>query len=255
MKTRIHLVRHGLSESNLDVSVNRRKPDHAIDLADEGRQQAAEAGHRMAMAIQASRAQAPSESSSGFVHSRVRLLISPYARTRQTAEGITGALDSAGIHYSTKEELAIREQSFGLFDGLSPEELKDMYPKEYAHYDKHSNFEGEFFAPMPMGESRARVSDRVRTCFGSILRDMSGRDSPPVTDMIIVSHGVTIRCFRLAFMHRPWEWCERKPNPANCSILTIEGETGRGWKEYQTFEGFPHPGHTLQKLREEGHVG
>jgi hypothetical protein len=66
---------------------------------------------------------------------------------------------------------------------------------------------------------------------------------------------VTIRCFRLAFFHRPWEWCEREPNPENCSIMTIEGETGRGWTESLTFEGFRNPRHTLQELREEGHVG
>lgn len=247
MLTRIHLVRHALSEANLDLDVNRRKPDHAIELSDKGNRQAAEAGTALAKQIM-------NEDSPR--HRRVRMLVSPYLRTRQTAAGLAEGLRYQGIEFDQRESLALREQSFGLFDGLRDDELPVRYPDHYAHYAKHSAFQGEFFAPMPMGESRAMVTDRVRGVFGTILRDMSGHYAPPVTDMIVVSHGVTIRCFRLGWFQgkRTWEWCEREPNPHNCSITTIEGEQGKGWTERQTFAGFEHRKETVQDRREEGHV-
>ena len=249
---RIHLVRHGLSESNLSVEVNRRKPDHAICLANQGHQQAAEAGEFLAKRLRYSVLNGPA--------TKVRMLVSPYLRTRQTADGIEKAIKGAGINYDRHESLQLREQSFGLFDGIAEEELADIYPREYAHYEKHAHFEGvenglkgEFFAPMPMGESRARVCDRVRSTFGSILRSL--RDD--YTDIVVVSHGVTIRCFIREFMHYPWEWCEKEPNPNNCSITTIEGERDKGWEVNRIFDGFKHPkdpDHAKQEHREEGHI-
>jgi len=252
MPKRIHLVRHGLSESNLSVEVNRRKPDHAICLAEEGHKQAVEAGKFLAEHIQSG---VP-----GMHRRKVRLMVSPYLRTRQTADGLEEGIRRMGIAYDRHESLQLREQSFGLFDGIADDELAEIYPREHAHYEKHAQFEGvenglkgEFFAPMPMGESRARVCDRVRGTFGSILRSL--RDD--YSDIVIVSHGVTIRCFIREFMHYPWKWCEKEPNPNNCSITTIEGERDKGWEVNRIFDGFEHPkdpGHAKQEHREEGHI-
>jgi len=179
-------------------------------------------------------------------------LVSPYKRTRQTAAGLQDGFHRNGIRdLDVREDNLLREQSFGLFDGLTAEELAVRYPDHYAHFRKHVAFEGEFFASMPLGESRSMVCDRIRGSFGTILRDMSGRHSPPVTDMVVVSHGVSIRCFIKEWLHLPWEWCEAEPNPNNCSITTIEGASGKGWTKKQTFAGFPHA-QSEQELREEG---
>lgn len=249
MKTRIHLVRHGLSEANLDLKVNRRMPDHAVELAPEGVRQASKAGRVLADHI---RSIGP-DKEGGFHHRRIRLLVSPYKRTRQTAEGLREGLDAAELPYDILEDNLIREQSFGMFDGLTRDELRIKYPDHLAHYEKHVRFEGEFFASMPLGESRSMVCDRIRGVFGTILRDMSGRHMPAVTDMVVVSHGVSIRAFLKEWLHLPWEWFENEPNPANCSITTIEGEMGRGWSPSLTFAGFEHV-RTTQEAREEGHI-
>jgi len=37
-----------------------------------------------------------------------------------------------------------------------------------------------------------------------------GERSNPVGTFIVVSHGVTIRCFRMQWMHHSWEWYERE---------------------------------------------
>lgn len=258
MTTRIHIVRHGLSEANMDKTVNLRTPDHAVRLSSTGHAQAELAGDELAGIINA--ATTPSHDDqcipgpTAFAHRRVRLYVSPYRRTRETADGLCGGLERAGIHYDRKEYLALREISFGLYDGLTDEELAERFPVEHAHYAKHLEFEGgEFFAPMPMGESRIQVADRVRTTFGSILRDMSGVHSPPVTDAVVVAHGVTNRCFRLGWFNRPWEWYAAEPNPPNLAITTIEGATGRGWTERLSFAGFPHI-RNAQEKREEGVV-
>lgn len=249
----LFLVRHGLSESNLDLAINRRMPDHAIELAPEGHRQAEKAGKKLAEHLARQRDQllkAFPEREDQIA--KIRLLVSPYVRTRQTAAEINKGLDREGLIYSQCETLATREQSFGLFDGIPDAELSVLFPLEHAHYKKHSDFSGEFFAPMPMGESKAMVADRVRDCFGTILRDMSSDD--PVTSMIIVSHGVTIRCFRMEFHHRAWQWCEKEPNPENCAITRIHGTQGN-WSEEQFFAGFKHKGANSQDRREDGTIG
>lgn len=240
----LYLIRHGVSEANLDQSVNRREPDHNIALAPDGHTQAQRAGEVLAAHILAV---------DNDTTTRVRLLVSPYRRTQQTADNLLIGMNAAGFDTTLVERREInelREQSFGLFDGLSDEELIEQYPREHAYYEKHTAFQGEYFAPMPMGESRAMVCDRVRGTFGAILRNMEC--ARPVEHTIVVSHGVTIRAFRQAWFYRPWQWTEAQPNPNNCSIMRIYGSRGQ-WEESELFEGFA-PMHSRQEEREAGHV-
>lgn len=238
---RLFLVRHGQSEANLDQNVNIRLPDHRIELSAEGHRQAAETGAFLARTLAGG--------------ARARILCSPYTRTRQTSAGIEAALAAAGIRFDKREALELRELSFGLFDGVADEDLPTLFPREYAHYEKHKRFEGEFFAPMPLGESRCDVADRVKAVFGTLLRDAAKDRADRVTDFVIVSHGVTIRCFRLQWMHYAWEWCERERNPNNCSVQLIEGRDGGGYVDRLLFEGFEPPRRSPQTRREEGVVG
>lgn len=244
---RLFLVRHGLSEANLNLEMNRRKPDHSIELDVKGHEQAYKNGLFMGKYLRTSHENGR--------HINLRFLVSPYLRTRQTAAGIQKGLGEAfpDLEWSQKEALALREQGFGQFDGLRNDELESIYPKEYAYYQKHSDWEGEFFAPMPLGESRCQVADRVRSTFGTILRSASYEREDPVTDFIIVSHGVTIRTFRMEWLHLPWEWCETEPNPNNCSTSLIEGRPGKGWTDNRIFAGFHHV-KDAQEVRESGHV-
>jgi broad specificity phosphatase PhoE len=238
---RIFLVRHGQSEANLDKEVNRRLPDHRVELSPEGHRQALAAGEHLAGVL------AP--------EGRIRILCSPYMRTRQTSSAIEQALTGKGLRFDKREAVELREIAFGLFDGIPDEDLQKEFPREYGHYDKHKRFEGEFFAPMPLGESRVDVADRVKGVFGTILRDASLDRKNPVDTFIVVSHGVTIRCFRMQWMHYPWEWYEREKNPNNCSIQLIEGRAGSGYTDRLAFEGFEQRRDTPQARREEGHVG
>jgi 2,3-bisphosphoglycerate-dependent phosphoglycerate mutase len=237
---RLFLVRHGESEANLDKSVVSRFPDHYIALSPEGKAQAAKAGEHLATAL---------------ADSRVRLLVSPYVRTRQTAEMIEQALEAANISFDRREAIELRELEFGLFDGIPDEDLHDAHPVAYDHYEKYKRFAGEFFAPMPLGESRCNVADRVKGIFGTILRDASPDRTDPISDFVIVSHGVTIRCFRMQWMHYPWEWYDQQRNPRNCSVQLIEGRADGGYDDRLAFEGFDTRNPSPQQRREAGHVG
>jgi len=272
----VFLLRHGLSEANMDKTANARKPDHAIELAgspesddphENGHAQAYLAGKAFVAHIL--------ERDGGRQKRRLRLLVSPYLRTQQTSDGFQRALDEAGFVYDRREAMEMREISFGLYDGLEDHELKELFPREHAHYQKHVEFSGELFAPMPMGESRIQVGDRVKALFGTILRDATGtsphRDEEfarivvqahaealrtgPIRDFVMVGHGVTNRQFRHRWMHYPWQWVEAEPNPGNCSIQVIRSTDGRGYEDVTVFEGFRHVrGHEKQEEREEGHV-
>ena len=278
---RIFLIRHGLSEANMDKTVNARKPDHAVELAgdvtsddpeENGHAQAFLAGKALVDLLldhNPANEQVRSLIGDNPQKRRVRLLVSPYTRTRQTAEGIKKALADEDIVFDEREVMELREISFGLYDGIEDDLLAERFPAEHAHYQKHVEFEGELFAPMPMGESRIAVGDRVKSVFGTILRDAQPRErddlekalgqeslsNGPILDFVIVSHGVTIRQFVHRWMHYPWEWVEKEPNPANCSIQLIERATGGGYTHCHLYDGFRHlRGHEKQERREDGHA-
>ena len=82
-----------------------------------------------------------------------------------------------------------------------------------------------------MGENRFQVAQRVHQAFGTFHRDA---DRHGIQDLIIVSHGVTLRAFVLMWLHLPVEWIETEPNPANCSIRLIEEGEDKGY----IFPGF-----------------
>src|SRR5262245_51933952 len=237
---RIFLIRHGQSEANLDKTINARVTDHRIQLSATGREQAAALGKHLAATLGDSK--------------HVRILCSPYVRARQTSERIEQALAGAAVKFDRREAIEVRELQFGLFDGIPDEDLPKLFPREYEHYEKHKRFEGEFFAPMSLGESRCNVADRVKGVFGTILRDAAADRANPITDFLIVSHGVTIRCFRMQRMHYAWEWYEREKNPANCSAQLIAGQAG-GYSDRLVFDGFESPKPSQQERREEGQVG
>jgi 2,3-bisphosphoglycerate-dependent phosphoglycerate mutase len=240
------LVRHAVSEANLDKAVNARLPDNQVPLAAVGHDQAYGAGQAVAAWL---KEHSPT--------ARNRIMCSPYRRTRETAMGLRKALDEAGVKYDTREELALREISFGLFDGIADDELGNRFPVEHAHYQKYKDFEGEFYAPMPMGESRVQVADRVKGVFGTILRDNTRKeprnfmDPEPVTNFIIVSHGVTLRTFIMQWMHYTPEWYEAQTNPANASVQLISSDSVEPYTLSTIFEGYPHK-KTKQYVREEG---
>ena len=232
---RIFLVRHGESLGNVDKDFHRTHADHAIPLSDKGAAQALRAGEFLKEYF-------GGEDAYWGGITRPRLWTSPYLRTRQTADGIVEGIGRVGapVKYpdlkevvpqfprirDRRENIALCEQQFGLFDGVPTEDLPVRYPDEYAHYKKQQDFEGRFWARMPMGESRWDVALRVHQAFGTWLRDAERHG---IDNIIVVTHGVTARCIVMRWLHLPFEWIEKEPNPKNCSIRLLEGGEDRGY--------------------------
>ena len=75
--------------------------------------------------------------------------------------------------------------------------------------------EGKYWARMPHGESCFDVCTRVANLFGTIVRDrkpapLKGRDG--IDNIVIISHGVTIRAFMMMWCHYSPSWFEVNPN-------------------------------------------
>jgi 2,3-bisphosphoglycerate-dependent phosphoglycerate mutase len=237
---RILLVRHGESEANVDRSVHTRLPDHAIPLSDRGRAQADAAGVFLAKWLayggagytyqfgDVSRNLSPGlHVGSGKLP--FRLWQSPYLRARQTAEIILAAVKretGAVPEFGVREHVNLAEQQFGLFDGLSDEDRKERYPAEQGHFQKCEDFEGEFWARMPLGESRFDVALRVHQAFGTFHRDA---EKHRIDTIVVVAHGTTNRAFLMQWLHLPFEWFEQERNPKNCSIRYIADREDVGY--------------------------
>ena len=203
----IFLIRHGESEGNVDRNVYRTKPDHAIELSELGKQQAIRAGKKLVKHV------IPMDH-------HVSWWTSPYMRTRQTAAGVAqGFLEEAAIlggkprNIRWCESINLVEQQYGLFDGIPDDDLPNEYPAEYAHYKKSEDFEGRFWARMPLGESRFDVTLRTQQ-FANMLRNSD-------TIHVVVAHGVTIRALVMNLCDHEWEWFEKEPNPENASIRML----------------------------------
>ena len=200
--------------ANIDNAVYLTTAGHAIPLSDLGKSQAKQAGQFLHKHFSAY--------SSGV--RKVSLWTSPYLRTRQTADGIE---EACGKYITDrKEDILLCEQQFGLFDGIPDEELSNQFPVEYAHYEKCERHGGEFWARMPLGESRFDVALRIRLFFGTIQRDAEKSD---VHDVIVVCHGVTLRAFVMSWLHLTPEWFEIEKNPTNCAIRLLRDNSDQGY--------------------------
>lgn len=201
---RIILVRHGESEGNVDKSLYHVKPDYALELTENGKLQAREAGSRI----------------KGMVGDEsLFFYVSPMWRTRSTFEQIVSSLKGSDIRY--KEEPRIREQEWGHLRSrqasIEIEAKRDSY--------------GTFYYRIPEGESAADVYDRVSDFFGTLHRDFRKDDFPQ--NAVIVTHGMSIRLFLMKWFHWSVEEFELLANPGNCEIILME-KNGDGKYELKT---------------------
>jgi 2,3-bisphosphoglycerate-dependent phosphoglycerate mutase len=218
---RILLVRHGESLGNVDPSIHATKADHAVPLSERGHEQAREAGRIVARHF--------AETYRDRTRPHVRLWRSPYMRTRETAAAVMA--ESDGWITDEREHIMLCEQQFGLFDGVAEVDMPKRFPVEFGYYDMLCKFGGRFWARMPQGESRFDVAKRVHQAFGTFHRDATDHG---IEDLVVICHGVTLRAFVMMWCHLPFEWFEDEPNPRNCAVRLIDGNTDRRY----LFEGF-----------------
>jgi len=144
------------------------------------------------------------------------LFVSPYLRTRQTADGILTAYDGQGeqaVRPRRIVEERIREIEFGVLDGLTHEGIQVKYPDEVARRQR----EGKYWYRPPGGESRPDVALRVHSFLGTLTRDYRRQT------VLVVAHSVVVLCFR-RLLERWGEdeylLIDREDDVKNCSLTT-----------------------------------
>lgn len=192
----IKLVRHGESEANVGKVSSLEVGDHAIPLSERGCAQAVVAGRAIGRQ---------------FVDGAL-VYTSPYRRTRDTLAGIlegAGAARSEGLR--VYEDPRLREVEHGYDEVASQEELRKVH--------------GWFYYRFRGGESPADCYDRTSNFLESMMRQAERKSADRV---LIVTHGLTIRCFVMRFLHLSVEEFDALSNPENCAIVTIAERTTLG---------------------------
>jgi broad specificity phosphatase PhoE len=183
----IKLIRHGQSAANVGALSAQDVGDSNIALTEVGHAQAESAGRTLGLE---------------FVRDAL-IYCSPYRRTRQTLDGV---LRGAGLS----------ERPFVLEDPRLREVEHGYYDYESQQWDRAMH--GWFYYRFRGGESPADCFDRVSTFLETMMRQVQRKQGERI---LIVSHGLTIRCFVMRFLHLSVEQFEQLANPDNGAIVTI----------------------------------
>jgi len=204
----IKLVRHGESEENTGKVTSREIGAHAVCLSELGHEQARNAGRLIGREYLAG----------GLVY------CSPYKRTRQTLEdlldGARAADGGEDLRSSVRvyEDPRLREVDHGYDDVQPQEDLRKRH--------------GWFYYRFRGGESPADCYDRSSSFLESMMRQAERRTSDRI---LIVTHGLLIRCFVMRFLHLSVEQFDELANPKNGAIITLADRTTLG--EWQFVSG------------------
>ena len=186
---RLILVRHGETEGESSIRYHGRTD---VPLSELGR----------AQMRQASRALETRHSAKKFA----RVFSSPLVRASEGARIVAG--DSAPP--VTIDEFA--EVHFGLFEGLTADEIRERYPDEFARWN------ADRLAPTytyPEGESRAAFAERVERGLDRMLALWTPRDG----DALLVAHRGVIRAIVRKLTHH-----EPIVELGSIQILRFEGD-------------------------------
>jgi broad specificity phosphatase PhoE len=190
---RILLVRHGNSEGNADKNQYLTVPDYALNLTPDGIMQARQAGQEIKHIVG---------------DETVYVYLSPYHRTRQTYACIQESL-RANIANAI-EDPRLREQDWG---HLRSPDVNAEIIKQRDHFST-------FYYRIPDGESGADVYDRVSNFFDTLHRDFEKPEYPD--NVLIVTHGMTLRLFLMRWFHWTVEEFENLRNPLNGQVVVME---------------------------------
>ena len=181
--SRVVLWRHGQTDMNLTGRIQGARD---FPLNDAGLRQAREAAAALA----------PLEPS--------LIVSSPLARARQTAEALSSVV---GVDVEADDRL--KERSFGLFEGLTGEEIEERYPEQYRAWRQ---------AKEPEGVGAERQADVGRRASRAI------EDWAAKTDgtLVVASHGAAIKLATISLLgEAPGEWMGLKVM-SNCNWAILE---------------------------------
>lgn len=239
---RLLIVRHGESIANIhkDLGVKpgyEEMRDEIVPLTRWGYEQAVQTGRALRERYQHDPA---------YAGRSLRIIHSPYLRTRQTMQGILEGFGDAAKVESISMDARVREQEFGLFDCISdPAVAIAKWPEEYAAFRAARKVD-KYNAKAPGGESRADVVERVKP----FLQEVLAAEQEGV-DVLIVGHGLLNRALEMQLGGHDADWLRRSLNPKNCTVRALEGSPETGFAVETISEGKQRPEHLPKEYKTE----
>ena len=165
----------------------------------------------------------------------LKVFVSPYQRTLQTANHICDGLERAGFSYSRHQDPLIREQEHGNYQ-------RDDATRCLAEQRRV----GGFFYRWPNGESGADVYLRVQQWWQGVLSSInllesySGHDSGSDSGhdnkydtVIVVAHAITIRILMMYIMGWSPQIFQVVLDIRNCGHYVLDRDLKKdGWAPY-----------------------
>ena len=202
---KIILVRHGESLGNVEEAAYCRIPDWKIPLTEKGKLQARQVGIDIKKIVN---------------DEPVAVYCSPYLRTKETLNEIMKALDDNPLVIA-REEPRLTEQQFGNFQHA---QNMNIYKSDRSRF-------GRFYYRFPQGEAGLDVFNRVTLFIGTLFREWERESSSQKladTNIIIVTHGLTLRLFLMRWFHYSVIEFEKTDNPKNGAIIVLSRECTSG---------------------------
>lgn len=203
----IKLVRHATSLANTGDINPCRTGDKNVELATQGIREAKMCGEMLG---------------SNFL-TKSLLYCSPYLRTTQT---LLWMMDGAGLWCGGSGATHSEWEALGMsgpriyFDPLLVE-VDHGYEKEQSQVDAEKELRkihGWFYYRYSGGESPFDCYQRISSFIESLHRQVQRKRASRV---LIVSHGFTIRCFVMRWLHLTGAQFDSLSNPHNCDVITI----------------------------------
>lgn len=184
----LKLVRHGQSLANTAEYDPQAQGDFRAELTPRGVEQARQAGLELG---------------TEFLRGAL-VYASPYRRAQQTLGAIFDATGGAELPCGVYEDPRLREVDHGYGDIKRQERLRETHGWFYYRYEG--------------GESPADCYDRVSGFLESLMRQVERKAA---TRVLVVTHGLALRCFVMRFLHLTVAEFESLQNPANGAVVTL----------------------------------
>ena len=199
---RIFLVRHGESKQNTHENFD-ELPDYKVGLTANGEKQAKACGNFLKQYCEDNKIDLKKST----------LFVSPFYRTKQTADIINKQLKIDDIKY----DVMLSERQYGLFDNMTYEE-RAKYKLEFDYCNWMYENGSYYFTKFPLGESPFDVTLRARMFLETLFRD----EKEGIENFFIISHNTFIKCFQMTYFHYDIDWFDLEQNMNNCDVKLIE---------------------------------
>lgn len=188
---KILLVRHGETDWNVQKKI---QGSTDIPLNENGRKQA----EKLAETLFERK-----ESIAGIYTSKLK-------RAAQTAGIIAENLQKECIAIPGLEEI-----NFGLWEGLTWEQVEEKFPKEYEAWRENRRYQRP-----PRGESYQNLLERVLPALQKLVEEQKEEG-----DMVVVTHSADIMTLMSFLKDTPFHEMVKRYKTANTAVIEIESET------------------------------